>query len=269
MISFRILFFGLVWSVLCCPLIAQDRPAQPPLIAASALSIDAETGRVIYTKNIDEKRPVASTQKLLTALIIAESGKLDERITVEKTDGMIQPRNLWITSGSSYRRGTLLEAMLVRSYNDVTKCLTRNHAGSQGAFAKIARSRAAELGMKDSVFLNAHGLTVPGQYSTARDMMTLTRAVWARPELRRILRTRKMSFTYHGGKTIEIENSNELLHSYAECVGIKTGFTKAAGRCLISAAERNGKTVLAVVLGSSWDGVWTDSESLLKWSLEN
>ena len=252
------------------PAQAQRALTPPPrLIAGSVMVVNASSGQVLLAKNVDQKRSVASTQKLLTALIVAESGNLNSYVVVQKTDGMIQPRNLWITAGSRYKKGKLLEMMLMRSFNDVTKCLARNHFGSQGNFAKVMRTRAAQLGMTQSVFLNAHGLTVEGQYSTARDMMRLTRAAWANPAIRKAVTTRNSTFTYHGGKTVPIKNSNDLIHSYEECVGMKTGFTKAAGRCLICAGHRNGKVVLAVVLGSSWDGVWTDSEAVLRWGLNN
>lgn len=131
-----------------------------------------------YGKNIDEKRPVASTQKLLTALIIAESGELDKKIPVMRTDGQVPPRNIWIPQWSSYQKAALLEMMLVRSFNDVTKCLARNHAGSQREFAEAMNKRAAEFGMKNSYFVNAHGLTEEGQYSTARAMMRLANTAW-------------------------------------------------------------------------------------------
>ncbi|MDF1816128.1 MAG: D-alanyl-D-alanine carboxypeptidase [Verrucomicrobiales bacterium] len=241
----------------------------PELFAESAMAIDAMTGRVLLAKNIDQKRPVASTQKLLTALIIAEKGDLDSKITVEKTDGLIEPRNLWITSGSRYTRRKLLEMLLMRSFNDVTKCLARDHSSSQAAFVDVMNAKAAQLGMNHSHFLNAHGLTVEGQYSTARDMMKLARHAIANSDIRNMVATKESTFTYHGGKTIPIKNSNDLLHSYHECIGLKTGYTEASGRCLVCAAHRNGQVVLAVILGSTWDGVWTDSESVLRWGLDN
>jgi D-alanyl-D-alanine carboxypeptidase (penicillin-binding protein 5/6) len=148
------------------------------LVAESALAIRVDTQTVTYGRNIDEKRPVASTQKLLTALIIAESGELGMKIPVMRTDGQVPPRNIWITQWSSYQKATLLEMMLVRSFNDVTKCLARNHAGSQREFAEAMNKRAAELGMKNSYFVNAHDLTEEGQYSTARAMMRLANTAW-------------------------------------------------------------------------------------------
>lgn len=238
------------------------------IVAGSALAIRLDTSVVVFAKNIDEKRPVASTQKLLTALLIAEAGDLDARVAVQRTDGQVPPRNLWITQGSSYRRGTLLEMMLVRSFNDVTKCLARDHAGSQAEFAKLMNARAAELGMKSSHFVNAHGLTAEGQYSTARDMMRLAYAAWSREEIRRIVAIKETTFTYEGAKTIPVTNSNDLLHTYPECTGMKTGFTEAAGRCLVASASRGEKTVLAVILGSTLEDVWKDAETILKISLK-
>lgn len=254
-------------------------PAGPPthetglvtgieIVAKSALAIRLDTSVVVFAKNIDEKRPVASTQKLLTALLIAEAGNLDARVAVQRTDGQVPPRNLWITQGSSYRRGTLLEMMLVRSFNDVTKCLARDHAGSQAEFAKRMNTRAAELGMKNSHFVNAHGLTAEGQYSTARDMMRLAYAAWSREEIRQMVGIRETTFTYEGAKTIPVKNSNDLLHTYPECNGMKTGFTEAAGRCLVASASRGEKTVLAVILGSTMEDVWNDAETILKTSLK-
>ena len=251
-------------------LIAQPVELTPPEVTAkSVYSVDLSNGRVIWEKNIHEKRPVASTQKLMTALIIAEGGNLEEMVPVKSTDGRVEPRNIWITQGSSYKRGVLLQVMLMRSYNDATKCLARDRAGSQGEFATLMNAKAEELGMENSHFINAHGLTEEGQFSTARDMMILAAAAYSNPDIRRIVQIKDYSFKYDGGKSVPVKNSNELLHTYSECVGMKTGYTKAAGRCLIAAAVRGDKTVLAVVLGSNFDDVWTDSETVLRWSLGN
>ncbi len=250
------------------PVIVARPVDEPQLVAVSACSIDAATGRMLFEKNIDEKRPVASTQKLLTALLIAESGNLDEKIAVEHSDEEVQPRNLWITYGSSYEKGKLLEMMLVRSFNDVTKCLARHHAGSQARFAELMNEKAKQLGMTNSNFVTAHGLPAEGQHSTARDMMILALAAWENETIRRMVGIKETTFTYEGAKTIPVKNSNELLHDYAECVGMKTGYTSAAGRCLIAAATRGERTILAVILGSTMEDVWSDAETLLLWSLD-
>lgn len=258
-----------VLLLLGLPLIlkAQEAAQRPPLTAESAIAVRVDKRILTFSKNIDEKRPVASTQKLLTALIIAEAGGLDEKIAVKKTDGQIQPRNLWITEGSFYPRRTLLEMMLIRSFNDVTKCLARDHAGSQAEFAKVMNEKAAAIGMENSSFKNAHGLTAEGQYSTARDMLKLAYHAWENPEIRRIVRIRKTTFTYHGAKTIPVENSNELLLQSPSCVGMKTGFTEAAGRCLVAAAEEDGKVVIAVLLGSTMEEIWNDADKVIRFSM--
>lgn len=240
---------------------------EPLLVAESVCAIDASDGHAIYEKNADEKRAVASTQKLMTALLIAEAGNLDEKIPVKHTDRQVPPRNIWITEGSSYPRRKLLEIMLVRSYNDAAKCLARDHSGSADQFAAAMRAKATALGMTDSNFLNPHGLTVDGQYSTARDMTVLARAAWNTPVIRQFVGTRQTTFTYDGGETVKIDNSNELLHRYSECVGMKTGYTEQAGRCLVAAATRGNKTVIAVLLGSTEEAIWDDAEGLLRWCL--
>ncbi|MEM7601109.1 MAG: serine hydrolase [Verrucomicrobiota bacterium] len=262
--------FLILLALCCCAGKGGAQQAVPrvQLAAESAMAVRLDQRILTFSKNIDEKRPVASTQKLLTALIVAESGRLDEKIAVKRTDGQIEPRNLWITEGSSYKRGTLLEMMLIRSFNDVTKCLARDHAGSQGEFAEVMNQRAAGLGMENSEFKNAHGLTADGQFSTARDMMRLAVVAYNQPDLRRIVRMKETTFTYTGAKTIPIENSNELLLRYPSCVGMKTGFTKAAGRCLVAAAEENGKVVVAVLLGSTMEEIWNDAEKLIRFSLQ-
>ena len=158
--------------------------------------------------------------------------------------------------------------MLVRSFNDVTKCLARSQAGSQEQFAELMNTKAAELGMRNSHFVTAHGLPAAGQHSTARDMTILALAAWMNDTIRPMVGIRDTTFTYQGAKTIEIKNSNELLFQFPECVGMKTGYTSAAGRCLVAAATKGERTVLAVILGSTMEDVWNDAETLLRWSLD-
>ena len=142
----------------------------PATGAKSVMIIDAHNGQVLYEKNADEVRPAASTQKLLTALIIAEHGYLDQPVRVEAIDTMAEPVKLNIKPGDTYQRIDLLRALLVKSPNDVARCLARDHAGSVEAFAKVMNWRAQSLGATHSHFVNPNGLPVPGQYSSARDL---------------------------------------------------------------------------------------------------
>lgn len=241
--------------------------AVPATGARSVVIIDARSGQTLYEKNADELRPPASTQKLLTALIIAEHGLLDQPVRVEPIDTMAEPVKLNIKPGDTYQRIDLLRALLVKSPNDVARCLARDHAGSVEAFAQVMNWRAQTLGATHSHFVNPNGLPVPGQYSTARDLSVIARAAYANPTIRSIVCLPQLVFRYANGRTRELENTNKVLKRLPYCNGMKTGYTEAAGHCLISSASRPGRDVIVVVLGDSKSGVWRDSAALLQWGL--
>jgi len=146
--------------------------------------IDARNGKLLYQKNADVHRPPASTQKLLTALIIASEGNLDREVTAAASDTWAEPVVLGLRPGDTYTRRELLTVLLVHSVNDVARCLARDNAGSVEEFAMKMNRKAAELGMTSSHFVNPNGLPAPGQYSTARDMARLAQAAYANPVIR-------------------------------------------------------------------------------------
>ena len=148
--------------------------AVPTTRATSVIVVDAQTGKILR-KDADEMRAAASTQKLLTALIIAERGSLDHEVTVETVDTLAEPVKLNIKPGDSYQRIDLFSALLVKSPNDVARCLARDNAGSIDAFAEVMNERAQQLGATISHFLNPNGLPSPGQYSSARDLSLIAR----------------------------------------------------------------------------------------------
>jgi serine-type D-Ala-D-Ala carboxypeptidase (penicillin-binding protein 5/6) len=243
-------------------------PAQEPIItAACAILFDANTGKVIYKKNENERRPVASTQKLLTALLIAESGDLSAPVTIDRSDMFASPTKLYLKAGDTYTRQQLLTALLVKSPNDAAHALARDNAGSVEGFAAKMNARMARMGGTSSHFVNPNGLPADDQYSTARDMARVARAVYFNPLLRDIMRTKHCLFRYASGKTISLQNTNRVLRAYSFCNGMKTGYTDAAGHCLISSGSWNGKDVIAVVLGSNRAHVWEESASLLAYGL--
>ena len=239
----------------------------PSTRAASVIVVDARTGEVLYEKNPDEVRAAASTQKLLTALIVVESGFLDREVTVQKVDTLAEPVRLNIKPGESYQRIDLLRALLVKSPNDVARCLARDNAGSVEAFAQVMNERARRLGATNSHFLNPNGLPLPGQYSTARDLSIIARAAYANPTIRSITCLQKYTFRFANGRTRELENTNKVLKRLPYCNGLKTGYTEAAGHCLIASGTRPGRDVIVVVLGDSKAGVWRDASALLSWGL--
>jgi len=239
----------------------------PKTSAASVIVVDANSGRILYEKNADQVRPPASTQKLLTALVVAETGFLDRPVTVQSVDTMCDPVKLGIKSGETYQRMDLLRALLVKSPNDVARCLARDNAGSIEAFAQMMNRRALQLGAVHSHFVNPNGLPVPGQYSSARDLSLIARAAYANPTIRSIVCLPQLVFRYANGRTRELENTNKLLRRLPYCNGMKTGYTDAAGKCLIASGTRPGKDVIVVVLGDSSSKVWRDASALLSWGL--
>jgi D-alanyl-D-alanine carboxypeptidase (penicillin-binding protein 5/6) len=241
----------------------------PATRAKSVIMVDARTGQILYEKNADEFRAAASTQKLLTALIVAERGFLDHGVTVQQVDTLAEPVKLNVKPGDSYQRIDLLRALLVKSPNDVARCLARDYAGSVEAFAEVMNARARELGATHSHFVNPNGLPVPGQYSTARDLSLIARAAYGNATIRSIVCLPQLVFRFANGRTRELENTNKLLRRLPYCNGMKTGFTEAAGKCLIASGSRPGRDIIVVVLGDSPSGIWRDAGALLAWGLWN
>jgi serine-type D-Ala-D-Ala carboxypeptidase (penicillin-binding protein 5/6) len=239
----------------------------PATKARCVMIVDAKTGQILYEKNADEFRAAASTQKLLTALIVAEGGYLDQSVTVQQVDTLAEPVKLNIKPGEIYQRIDLLRALLVKSPNDVARCLARDHSGSVEAFAETMNQRARALGAIHSHFVNPNGLPIPGQYSTARDLSIIARAAYANPTIRSIVCLPQLVFRYANGRTRELENTNKVLKRLSYCNGMKTGYTEAAGHCLIASGARPGRDVIVVVLGDSKAGVWKDASALLSWGL--
>jgi D-alanyl-D-alanine carboxypeptidase (penicillin-binding protein 5/6) len=244
-----------------------DANGVPVVRAASVCVVDAKSGQVLYQKNAFETRPPASTQKLLTALLVAEAGNLDAPVRVEPIDTEAEPVKLGFKPGDVYTRRELLQVLLVHSMNDVARCLARDNAGSVEAFAARMNRKAAELGMNDSHFENPNGLPAPGQHSTAHDMAKVARAAYANRTIRSIVAMKSLAFRYADGHVRVFENTNRVLKAYPLCNGMKTGYTESAGKCLIASGANAGHDVIAVVLGDSPRLIWQDSYRLLAWGL--
>lgn len=239
----------------------------PDVKAASVVLIDARTGEVLYQRNPDERRPVASTQKLLTSLIVAEQGNLEKPVVIDPIDEATEPTTLQLKPGTSYTRAYLLQALLVKSANDVARALGRDVAGSIEGFADMMNRRAAELGAISSHFVNPNGLPIPNQYSTASDMAKIARAAHSNPVLRPIMTIKYLPFRYSDGRVHMLQNTNRTMRENWFCTGMKTGYTDAAKHCLVSSGEYNGREVICVILGGSKERVFGDSTRMLRWGL--
>lgn len=256
--------------VLASPVITGTIPrkAAPAISAKRAIVVDYTSGRVLYEKNARQRCAVASTQKLLTALCVFDHGNIEHRFKIARSDTHVVPTKLGILPGEVYTRRKLVGALLVKSGNDVARALARSVAGSEVGFAKVMNRKARSLGMMDSNFVNPHGLTAKGQYSTARDMAICARAAFKNPTVRSIVQTKGYNFRFSNGRVKYLKNTNRLLKSVSYCNGMKTGTTNASGRCLVSSGMLNGRSAIVVVLGATSSTIWRDSERLMRWALE-
>ncbi len=240
----------------------------PSIRAASYLLLDARTGQHLAGRNFETARGVASTQKLVTALVVLDGGNLDQMVRVQASDVAVEPTRLGVKPGEVYSRRELLYAFLVKSANDVANVLARDNAGSISAFAAKMNAKMGSLGCSNSHFINPHGLTAGGQYSTARDMARVAMAAYRNNTIRDVVRRKYFSFHYANGRVLTLTNTNELLGKMPECNGMKTGYTVAGGRCLISSAASGGREVILVQLGTKTKYIWDDARIMMGWGLQ-
>ncbi len=253
-------------TVAAAPADAPVWPANAPgLYAGSAILIDAGSGEVLFQKNADLQRPVASTQKLLTALMIARRGNLAAPVTIMPEDTRVEPTKLGLRSGERYTRRSLLEAIMVKSCNDACTALARDHSGSDAAFAANMNAAAWSIGARNSHFVNSNGLPAP-QYSTARDIARIAHLAYRDPVLRQMMRQQASVFRHSSGRVTVLKATNKLLARSPAFNGMKTGYTDAAGRCLVSSGRLNGREVILVQLGSKTKYIFDDAERLMAWS---
>lgn len=256
------------WDVEAPPRYTAAAASTPSIRAAAYLLIDAQTGRHLASQNAETARAVASTQKLVTALVILDAGDLDRTVTVTAEDIKVEPTCLGLRPGERYTRRHLLYAFLIKSCNDVANVLARDNAGSIAAFSARMNAKARSLGCTNSNFKNPHGLTASGQYSTARDMARVAMAAYRNPVIRDAVRRPHYTFRKNNGSSVTLKSTNHLLGSMPECNGMKTGYTIASGRCLISTASRGGRDVILVQLGTQTKYIWDDGRLLMTWGLQ-
>jgi D-alanyl-D-alanine carboxypeptidase (penicillin-binding protein 5/6) len=241
-------------------------PANAPSIyAQSAIMIDARSGEVLFQKNADARRVPASTQKLLSALLVTRRGSLDAPVTIMPEDTRVEPTRLGLRPGERYSRRELLQSLMVKSSNDACAALARDHSGSESAFVESMNRAAWSLGARSSYFVNSHGLPAP-QFSTARDIARIAFHAYRDPTLRRMMQTQLYYFRHNNGRVTRLEATNKLLKRSAAYNGMKTGYTDAAGRCFVSSGRLNGREVILVQLGSKTRYIFDDAERIMRWS---
>jgi D-alanyl-D-alanine carboxypeptidase len=234
----------------------------PDLTAKSAIVMEASTGKILYQKDADSLRYPASTTKIMTLLVALENGNLDDMVTVSTNAAQTEGSSLWLESGERMKLSDLLYGMMLVSGNDATVAVAEHIAGSVDAFAKLMTAKAHEIGAVNTSFVNSSGLPDPNHYTTARDLALIAAYGYKNPMFRQIVSTKEKQVPWAAKNyNRELFNENRMLWLYDGGNGVKTGYTDAAGRCLVSAANRNGVQLVSVVLDSEF--MWNDSIALL------
>ncbi len=245
-------------SLLCPVCCAAERPS---VSAASAILVDAGSGRVLYERDAHTRRLIASTTKLMTALVAVESTPDLQRVITVKPEYQAEGSSMYLRPGETLTLEALLYGLLLQSGNDAALAIAGGCAGDVETFVDWMNEKAAELGMEDTHFANPNGLDAEDHYSTAWDMALLARAVLEHEILREMVSTRSIAIA---GRTLS--NHNKLLWRYEGCIGMKTGYTEAAGRTLVSCAQRDGQTLICVTLRDPDD--WDDHAALFDYGFD-
>lgn len=230
--------------------------------AVSAVLIEAQTGTILYEKNAYEHRAMASTTKIMTALLTIEAGDLDREFTVDQLAIRVEGTSMGLREGDRVSRRDLLYGILLPSGNDAANAAAVSVSGSIPAFVKLMNSKAQELGLSDTHFVTPSGLDADGHYTTAYDLARLTAYAMQDETFRSVVCCRSADVEF-GNPPYKrtLYNSNKMLARYEGAIGVKTGFTDNARRCLVSAAERDGVTLIAVTLNAGDD--WNDHTKML------
>lgn len=272
-LSFQILKFQIVWVLLLCSMIAVshnvmlaasdpdiysaalDNPAYPSdtvdaqlskLSAGAWFMIDAETGRILSSKNPDKIMYPASMTKMMTCILACESGKLNDVVTISADAASTSYG--YVKKGEKYVLHDLLYRVMLPSDNGAAHAVGEFLAHDSITFADMMNAKAKLLGMKNSHFVNAHGLPDDNHYTTARDMMKLLKYCMRNKIFAEIVSNETRDITTLGGKAVHLKSTNKLFGRYEGCIGVKTGTTRAAGGCLASAVVRNGVKIYLVIM---------------------
>ncbi len=234
--------------------------------AKAAVVINGDTGEVIFSKNMEQKLPMASTTKIMTGLLLCEYGNLDREITVTDEMVRVEGSSMGLLSGDKVTLHDLLYGLMLASGNDAANTIAYVLAGSVPDFAAMMNNKAKEIGLKNTNFVTPSGLDDEQHYTTAYDLAILTKYALQNSDFASAVGCKSAALNY-GNPPYKrtLTNHNKLLKTFDGCVGVKTGFTKRSGRCLVSAAKRDGKFVIAVTLNAPND--WQDHAAMLEYGL--
>ena len=230
--------------------------------AQSAVLLEATSGDVVFRQNEHARLPMASTTKIMTALVALETLSVDTVVTVTSEAVGVEGSSIYLTEGERMTLEDLLYALMLDSANDAAVAIAVAVAGSVDAFTELMNERAEAMGLENTRFVNPHGLDDPDHYTSAYDLALITREALQNDLFSTIVSTPRRSIPHSGNEGARLLlNHNKMLRTYDGAIGVKTGFTKKSGRCLVSAAERDGVTLIAVTLNDPND--WRDHTAML------
>ncbi len=237
-------------------------PSGISVSASSAVLMDASSGNVLYEKDAHTERPMASTTKIMTALIAIEEYDLKKTVTVSKEAVGVEGSSVYLYENEKLTMEELVFALMLESANDAATAIAIEIAGSVEEFAELMNEKAEELGLENTSFENPHGLDGESHYTTAYDLAKLTAYAMKNEAFRAVVSTYKTVIPMNNGEGSRLLiNHNRLLKSYEGTIGVKTGYTKKSGRCLVTAAEKDGVMLIAVTLSAPDD--WNDHRNML------
>ena len=259
----------LAFGTLILPIQAEEFTSiSPSLSAKSAILMEVESGTVVYEKNAHTRMPMASTTKIMTALVALELAAPDTVILVDGRAVGTEGSSIYLCEGEELTLEELLYALMLESANDAAVAIAIGVSGSEEAFVDALNTKATSLGLSDTHFANPHGLDAEAHYTTAYELAVIAREALQNPLLKTIVSTRKTTIPHQNTDGVRLlVNHNKMLRLYDGCIGVKTGYTQKSGRCLVSAAEREGVTMIAVTIDSPDD--WNDHTKLLDFGFSN
>ena len=263
-ISLTVLVFALIFSYN----MSAARAVEISVSAKSAVVMEASTGRVLYQKNAHEKMPMASTTKIMTALVAIENSNLDDRVTVSPNASGIEGSSIWLSPGETMTLSDLLFGLMLASGNDAAVAIAEHVGGDVETFVGMMNDKAREIGAYNTHFANPHGLPADNHYTTAYDLALISVYAMQNKMFREVVKTQYKTLPWEGHEWDRVvKNKNKILWNYEGGNGIKTGFTKEAGRCLSAAAEREGMQLVSVVLCAP--DMFNDCMALMDYGFEN
>lgn len=236
--------------------------------AASAIVLEASTGRVLYEKDAHNKMPMASTTKVMTAIVALEYGNLDDVVTVSKNASGVEGSSIWLSVGEKMTLSDMLYGLMLASGNDAAVAIAEHVGGSLDGFIELMNAKAQEIGAYNTHFANPNGLPADGHYTTAYDLALICAYAMQNENFCEIVKTQYKTLPWEGHEWDRVvKNKNKILWNYDGGNGIKTGYTREAGRCLTAAAQRNGMQLVSVVLCAP--DMFNDSMALMDYGFQN